>query len=102
MQKAVISILLFLTHGRWFGVPNLSRIFPDGTVAGETAGASDVDDRTHGPRVRIGVESRHTTLSFQVRVEIGQVHIVITAMQKHLPDRLENPRLIAAKMVIED
>ena len=52
--------------------------------------------------VRIGVESRHTTLSFQVRVEIGQVHIVITAMQKHLPDRLENPRLIAAKMVIED
>src|SRR5262249_13369061 len=90
------------TNRTGFGMPNFVGVFSDRAIARETVGASHVDDRFVRPTVRICVKPSNPPLNLQIRFEVGQVHIVVTVMQKSIPDRPKNSRFIATKMVVKN
>src|SRR5262245_33672133 len=91
-----------LWDGTRLGMPDLGGVLGDGAVARELARASHVKDGLARPLIAVRVQLEQPAIRLEVAREIGQVHVVVTARQEGLPQRFEDPRLIAAEVVRED
>src|ERR1035441_769741 len=81
-----------LRYRTWFRLPNLSRILGDGAVARKLAAAGDIQDCFLRPFGWMRIQRPEPVLRFAIRCQIGQVQVEVATCQKHIAQRVENPR----------
>src|SRR5208282_3654938 len=82
-----------LTRRTRLRMPDLRRVFPNGSIARKFSGARDVDDDFARPLLGTAVERSQPLIGMQIGLQVGEVHVVVTASQQLLAQRLESLRL---------
>ena len=88
-------------HRAALHVPDLGGVFRDRAIGGEAPGGCDVQDRFTGPPTAVRVERSESFVRLAVRLQIGEMHVVIAVREQRLADRVEDSRLVAAEVVRE-
>src|SRR6266478_1386721 len=79
-----------------FRVPDLGRVLGDCPVAGELAGAGDIQNCFARPSIAVCVEFAKTLIRIKIGLEVRQMHVVVAMRKQRVVNGSENPRLIAA------
>lgn len=85
-----------------FGVPDVAGVFEDGAVAGEFAGAGDVEDGFADPVVGFLVELADAGVGLGIGGEVGEVHVEIAAVEERIAQGFEDAGLEGVEMIGED
>src|SRR5262249_49968459 len=91
-----------LLNGAGLCIPDLAGVLGDRAIAREFSGAGDVQDGLASPSFRVAVKLTKSIACFNVRFQVSQVHVVVALGEQHFPNRLEDARLVPAKVVGED
>jgi len=83
----------------WLSFPNLASIFKDGAVAGKLTGARDVDNGLFRPALPVSIKAAHSFMGLTVRLEIGQMQVMVAVREKGFVNRIEDPRLMAVELL---
>src|SRR5213083_1907807 len=89
-------------HGAGFRLPDVSRVFGDGAVAGKLPGAGDIKDGLACPSVTVRIQSDQPLVRLEIGLEIRQMHVVVSIRQERVAQRTEDTRLIAAEVIGEN
>ena len=89
-------------HRTWFHPPDVGRVLGNRPIAGKLPRCGNIEDGSIGPSLTIFVERHKSRIGVQVRLHIGQVHIVVAVRYQHTPQRLKNSGLVVDEMVRHD
>src|SRR5215471_18581287 len=67
-----------LRRETWFGMPDISGVLRDGSIARESARGGDVQNCFVRPDFLIGIEFRQANMSFGIAFEIGKMEVIIS------------------------
>src|SRR5271165_478358 len=89
-------------HYRTSDVPDFGCIFRNGAVAGESAGARNVEDCFTRPAIRVGIQCAEPFLCLAIGSQVRQMHVAIASRQERVAQRTENSWLVPAKKAEEN
>src|SRR5262249_31769734 len=91
-----------LWHWTWPHVPDVASVFCNRAVARELTRACHIENGLACPGILIAVQFEQSLVCLQIRLQIGQMHVVVSVCQQYVAKRSEDSRFIAAEVVRED
>src|SRR5690349_11979950 len=88
-----------LRHWARRRIPDVGGILSDRSIAREFARTGDIHNRLPRPAVAVRVKRAQGLVRLQIRLQISQMHVVVTVLEQGVVQRRKNALLVLAEIV---